>query len=75
MQIEAVTRFNQHDPGEKFEAEEADAKKWIKNKLAKPAKANKESGADAADTPAENKGKGTEAPPADKAVKEPEKKK
>ena len=70
MQIEAVTRFNQHDPGDTFEAGEADAKKWIKNKLAKPAKTAKTT-----DPEDPNKEKGTEAPPADKAIKHPEKKK
>jgi len=29
MKIEAIKRFNQHDPGDVFEAEAPDAEKWI----------------------------------------------
>jgi len=68
--IEALVRFNQHDPGEVFEAGEADAEKWIKNGLAK--KPGKKSDPDPAEDPEE---KGTDAPSEDKAKKEAPKKK
>lgn len=35
--IRALTRFNNHDPGDEFEAKEADAKKWIANGVAEKA--------------------------------------
>lgn len=38
MWIEALERFNKHNPGTVFEAEDKDAKKWIRNGIAKEAK-------------------------------------
>lgn len=38
MWIEALKRFNHHNPGTVFEADDKDAKKWVKNGLAKEAK-------------------------------------
>jgi len=59
MKIKAINRFNNHNPGELFEADDADAKKWIGNKLAKEA----------------SEDKAVDAPPEDKMVKKPGKKK
>jgi len=59
MKIEALVRFNGRDPGDTWEAGKDDAEKWIKNGLARKAGKKKE----------------TEAPPEDRAVKAPKKKK
>ena len=37
VRLEALSRFNFHKPGEIFEAEAADAAKWIKNGIAREA--------------------------------------
>ena len=63
VEIEALVRFNGHNPGEVFEADEADAKKWIKDRFA--AKPGEPAGA-----PEE---KQVDAPPKDKMKKGPEK--
>ena len=62
IEIVVLERFNQRDPGERFEASEADAKKWIAMGLAVDAKDHKK--------PPEEKG--AKGPPKDKAVKEDE---
>ena len=71
MWIEALVRFNHHDPGDVFEAGDADAKIWIGEGVAKKAKEPKEDKQE----PEKVETKGLEGPAKDKAEKKPEKKK
>lgn len=77
MWIEALARFNHHEPGDVFEAGDEDAKLWIGEEYAKRAKGPKEKnqpeGVEI--TEPEKETKGPEGPPKDKAAKKPEKKK
>ncbi len=58
MYIKAKERFNFHNPGEIFEADDADAKVWILRGIAEAV--------DEKDTP---KREGLEAPPVEKTAK------
>lgn len=59
MFLKALKRFNHHNPGEVFEAGDADGKYWIKEGYAEKAKEEK----------------APDAPPEDKAVKKASEKK
>ena len=68
VKIEAVERFNHHAPGDTFDADPADAEKWIGAGLAKKAKVKL-----MANDP--DPKKDMDEPPVDKQVKAPDKKK
>lgn len=70
MKIEVTERFNNRDPGAVFEAKDADAKKWIKNGLAKKMKEEKTpSTGSGPDGKKDEKKKAADAPKKDKQVK------
>lgn len=63
VKIEAIKRFNHHDPGDEFETIFENAKVWIREGLAREAQDDPDDELKTAKSPG--------GPPSDKAVKSP----